>query len=179
MRSWTLLTINLIVILSFLPIGIHVLGDELSLQQVIDAVNFANMPIEAAELRANLHISPRPPPKIVQEKMEVDFHRIKNQYQNASNPVEKRTLAQHIKTAEDLLNCPPLPRYYEYTVIFSRNDINDESTVADRLKSLYSYRIFRVNRASQHADLQLLNNIPPRCQRRVCRSRNSNTNHQR
>ena len=160
MRSWTLPTISIIVILSFLPIGFPVLADELSLQQVISAVNFANMSIEAAELRANLYISPRPPPKIVQEKMEVDFQRIKNQYHNTANPVEKRTLAQHIKTAEDLLNCPPLPRYYEYTVIFNRNEINVDSSVADRLKSLYSYRIFRVNRAPKHADPQFLKSIP-------------------
>ena len=160
MRRWTFLTISIIVILSFLPIGFQVLGDELSLQQVVDAVNFANMSIENAELRANLYISPQPPPKITQEKTEADLHRFKNQYQNASNPVEKQTLAQHIRTAEDLLNIPPLPSYYEYTIVFSRNEVNYDGSVADRLKSLYNYRMFRVNRASKHADPQFLDSIP-------------------
>ena len=160
MRSWALLTISIIVILNFLPIGFPVLADELSLQQVISAVNFANMSIESAELRANLYISPQPPPKITQEKTEVDLQRFRNLYQNTSNPVEKQTLAQHIRTAEDLLNIPPLPSYYEYTIIFSRNEINDDGSVVDRLKSLYSYRMFRVNRASKHADSNFLKSIP-------------------
>ena len=163
MRSWALLTISIIVSLNFLPIGFPVLADELSLQQVIDAVNFANMSIESAELRANLYISPQPPPKITQEKTEADLQRFRNLYQNTSNPVEKQTLAQHIRTAEYLLNIPPLPSYYEYTIIFSRNDINVDNSVVsvvDQLKSLFSYRMFRVNRASKHADSKILKSIP-------------------
>lgn len=160
MSSWTLLTLSIIVILGFLPIGIPAMADELSLHQVISAVNFASMSIEAAELRTNVYMSPHPLPKSLQEKMEVDLQQLKIQYQNASHPVEEQTLAQHIKTAEDMQNFPPLPRYYECTVIFRRNSIKDDYDVIERLKSLFSYRIIRVNRASKHADPQLLKSIP-------------------
>ena len=161
MIKWTFLTMCVIVILIFLLIGFPVLAAELSLQQVIEAVNFASMAIEAAELRANLYISPRPRLNSLYEKMEVDLQELKIQYHNTSNPVEKQTLAQYIKNGEDLQNSPPLPRYYEYTIIFRRNEINDDdNSIIERFKSLYSYRIFRVNRASNHADPQFLKSVP-------------------
>lgn len=161
MRKRIFLTKSTIFILSFLYIGFPSLADELSLQQVIEAVNFTIMSIEAAELRANLYVSPRPIPKSLQEKIEVDLQHFKIQYQNSSNPVVKKTFAQHIKTAEDILNSPPLPRYYEYTVIFRRNEIKDGNGRIERLIPPYNYRIFRVNWGSKHADPQFLKSLPP------------------